>query len=62
MLEVGPVAKANDRAPIDAVLNQYGPDSLQIEDCRAVLSRTAGLKAVTDDNIGIERRHYLGLE
>jgi len=56
------MADANDRALIDTVLRQYGPDSPQIEDCRSLLSRTEGLTPVTDDNMGAEWRHYLGLE
>ena len=56
------MADANDRAAVDDVLHRYGPDSPQIENCQALLSRTAGMTPVTDDNMGTEWRHYLGLE
>lgn len=55
-------AGAEDRATIEDVMQRYGPDSAQIEDCHAVLVRTAGEIPVTDDNMGTEWRHYLGLE
>jgi spermidine synthase len=56
------MADGNDRAAVDDVLLRYGPDSPQIENCQALLSRTAGMMPVTDDNMGTEWRHYLGLE
>ena len=33
-----------------------------IEPCRDILARTTGLAPVTDDNMGSEWRHSLGLE
>jgi hypothetical protein len=33
-----------------------------IEECPDVLARTAGEPPVTDDNMGTEWRHYMGLE
>jgi spermidine synthase len=56
------MATANDRAAIDSVLYQYGPAGGQVEDCRAVLSRTADMKPITDDNMGTEWRRYIRLE
>jgi predicted membrane-bound spermidine synthase len=56
------MADANDRATIDAVLDQHRLDGPQVEDCRAVLSRTADMKPVTDDNMGTEWRRYLRLD
>lgn len=56
------MADATDRAAIDDVLHEYGPDGSHIEDCKALLSRTAGMTPVTDDNMGTEWRYYLGLE
>jgi spermidine synthase len=56
------MTKANDREAIESVLHRHRADGPQIEDCRAVLSRTAGMQAVTDDNMGTEWRHYLGFE
>jgi spermidine synthase len=33
-----------------------------IEPCPDILARTAGQRAVTDDNMGTEWRHFLGLD
>jgi hypothetical protein len=33
-----------------------------IEGCPEVLARTAGSESITDDNMGTEWRHYLGME
>jgi spermidine synthase len=51
-----------DRERLDALLTEYGPGGSQIEECPAVLSRTSGKALITDDNMGTEWRHYLGLE
>jgi len=56
------MAEAKDRAAIEDVLHRYGPGSSQIEDCKPLLSRTAGMTPVTDDNMGTEWRFYLGLD
>jgi spermidine synthase len=56
------MADAKDRAAIDDILHEYGPGSPEIEDCRTLLSRTAGMTPVTDDNMGTEWRYYLGLK
>jgi spermidine synthase len=53
---------ASDRAVLDS-LTAVDQRSLHvIEDCPDVLGRTAGVVAVTDDNMGTEWRHYLGLK
>ena len=62
------------RAPDQAVLEQLmgweaslvlgadqGPER-PIESCRDILARTQGGTLVTDDNMGSEWRHFLGLE
>jgi len=37
-------------------------DNRPIEPCPDVLARTAGLRSITDDNMGTEWLHYMGLE
>jgi hypothetical protein len=42
--------------------NQANSEERHIEPCADVLVRTSGQKVVTDDNMGSEWRHFLGLE
>ena len=55
------VQGASDRALLDSLMvaDQSQP---VIEGCPEVLSRTAGMALVTDDNMGTEWRHFLRLE
>ena len=55
------VQGASDRAFLDSLMvaDQSQP---VIEGCPEVLSRTAGMALVTDDNMGTEWRHFLRLE
>lgn len=61
------LGRQTDRAIIDqlagwqASLTSTAPDR-PIEPCPGVLKRTAGLRLVTDDNMGSEWLHFLGLE
>jgi spermidine synthase len=56
------VQNANDRAFLDSVMSADQSSQSMIEGCPEVLSRTAGMALVTDDNMGTEWRHYLRLE
>jgi spermidine synthase len=53
---------AGDRALLDSITSAYRSTQQLIEDCPHVLARTAGMPPVTDDNMGTEWRHSLGLE
>jgi spermidine synthase len=53
---------ADDRALLDSVTSADQGSRPLIEDCPEVLARTAGRTPVTDDNMGTEWRHHLGLE
>jgi len=65
-------ASDKDRAELDQLVSwqdglKAGPSMTrdlqrQIEPCSDVLVRTAGLRNVTDDNMGSEWLHFLGLE
>jgi spermidine synthase len=65
-------AGGNDRAELDRLASWQdglaaGPSMTrdlkrQIEPCPDVLTRTAGLRHVTDDNMGSEWLHFLGFE
>jgi spermidine synthase len=52
----------DDRALLDSVTSADQGSSQMIEGCPQVLARTAGRTSITDDNMGTEWRHYLGLE
>ena len=52
---------ADDRALLDSVTSADQGSRHMIEGCPEVLARTAGRMPVTDDNMGTEWRHYLGL-
>jgi spermidine synthase len=62
--------RAEDRAVLDrlmAMAASLGPQATRtqdrpIEPCPDLLARTAGKPMVTDDNMGSEWRHFLGLE
>jgi spermidine synthase len=56
------VQNANDRALLDSLNSADESSQDMIEDCPKVLARTAGKAPVTDDNMGTEWRHYLGLD
>jgi spermidine synthase len=51
-----------DRALLDFDTSADHNMQQLIEDCPKVLARTAGMPPVTDDNMGTEWRHPLGLE
>jgi spermidine synthase len=51
-----------DRALLDSITSADQSTQQLIEDCPHVLARTAGISPVTDDNMGTEWRHPLGLE
>jgi spermidine synthase len=53
---------ADDRALLDSITSADRSTQQLIEDCPHVLARTAGMSPVTDDNMGTEWRHSLGLE
>jgi spermidine synthase len=56
------IQSASDRALLDSLaLDDQGSQHM-IEGCPEVLARTAGKAPITDDNMGTEWRHYLGLE
>jgi spermidine synthase len=61
--------RAADRATLDRLMAMEGSltsnaphQERQIESCSDILARTAGLRPVTDDNMGSEWRYFLGLE
>ena len=56
------IHSANDRALLDSLAAADHSSQHMIEGCPEVLTRTAGGVSVTDDNMGTEWRHYLGLE
>lgn len=56
------LSKAEDRAQLDSLLHEYGPDGPMIEDCTALLKDTADRNPVTDDNMGTEWRTYFRSE
>jgi spermidine synthase len=56
------LSKADDRALLDSITSADQSDKHMIEDCPELLGRTAGRAPVTDDNMGTEWRHHLGLE
>jgi spermidine synthase len=53
---------AGDRALLDSITSADQGSQHMIEDCPQVLARTAGRIAITDDNMGTEWRHGLGLD
>jgi spermidine synthase len=53
---------ARDRALLESVTSSDQSSRHLIEGCPQVLARTAGKVPVTDDNMGTEWRHTLGLE
>jgi spermidine synthase len=53
---------AEDRAFLDKLSSAEQASQHLIEDCPQVLTRTAGMMPVTDDNMGTEWRHYFGME
>ena len=53
---------ADDRALLDSVTSADQGAGHMIEGCPEILARTTGMTPVTDDNMGTEWRHYLGLE
>jgi spermidine synthase len=64
------VLRAEDRAVLDHLMTMEaslkpaaaGNVDRPIEPCPDILARTAGKRPVTDDNMGSEWRHFLGLE
>jgi spermidine synthase len=56
------VQSADDRALLDSLTSADQRSQHMIEGCPEVLARTAGKAPITDDNMGTEWRHYLGLE
>jgi spermidine synthase len=56
------VRSASDRAQLDSLTLADQRPQHMIEGCPEVLARTAGRAPVTDNNMGTEWRHYLGLE
>ena len=52
----------SDRALLDSLTSLEQSSQHLIEGCPEVLARTAGTARITDDNMGTEWRHYLGLE
>jgi hypothetical protein len=56
------VQNAADRALLDTLTSPEQASQHLIEDCPQILARTAGKMPVTDDNMGTEWRHALGLE
>lgn len=63
-------ARAADRAELDQLMawqtglapEKAGSPSRVIEPCPDLLARTAGKRSVTDDNMGSEWLHFMGLE
>jgi hypothetical protein len=60
-------SRSADRAELDQLQALEtsltgGNDPRPIEPCSDILARTAGERAVTDDNMGSEWRYSLGLE
>ncbi len=60
-------ARGEDRAELDRLQSwetsfASGDASRPIEPCRDIIARTAGEQPVTDDNMGSEWRHALGLD
>ena len=53
---------ADDRALLDSITSADQASQHLIEDCPQVLARTKDKEPVTDDNMGTEWRHPLGLE
>ncbi len=51
-----------DRVLLDSLTSPEQSSQHLIEGCPEVLARTAGREPITDDNMGTEWRHYLGLE
>lgn len=56
------VQSASDRALLESLATADHSSQHLIEGCPDVLTRTAGDVPVTDDNMGTEWRHYLGME
>jgi len=52
----------SDRALLDSLTSLEQGSQHLIEGCPEVLARTAGRARITDDKMGTEWRHYLGLE
>jgi hypothetical protein len=53
---------AADRAQIDALMHEHRRGGPKVEECPELLSATAGLVPVTDDNMGTEWRYFLNLD
>jgi spermidine synthase len=53
---------ASDRVLLDSLATVDQSSQHMIEGCPEVLARTAGSESITDDNMGTEWRHYLGME
>jgi spermidine synthase len=51
----------HDRAVLDLLTMVDQSSQQMIEDCSSVLARTADLEPISDDNMGTEWRHNLGL-
>ena len=52
-----------DRATLDSLADDLRGPAHAIEDCADVLTRTAGMVPITDDNMGTEWRHsFFGIE
>jgi hypothetical protein len=56
------MANVRDREAVYTITHQFENGSPETEDCRSILSRTAAINQITDDNMGTEWRFYLGLE
>ena len=52
----------DDRALLNSITSAEQDSKHMIEGCPEVVARTAGKAPVTDDNMGTEWRHHLGLE
>jgi spermidine synthase len=52
----------SDRALLDSLTSLEQSSQHLIEGCPEVLARTEGRTRITDDNMGTEWRHYLGLD
>ncbi len=52
----------DDRGLLNSITSADQSTQRLVEDCPHVLARTAGISSVTDDNMGTEWRHPLGLE
>jgi spermidine synthase len=60
-------SRSDDRALLDQFMSHHndvesGTEKTPIEPCSSILARTAGQQTMTDDNMGSEWRHPLGLE